>query len=457
MIARRRVAIASGQSRPADAPTQVARNPDRRSVVPADAAVAGGADGSRDPLRAYLRGVRSVPLLTREGEIEIAKRIESAERAVLLAILRCSQGRAELARLEAALRDGTARASDTIQHGGADGPQWEEREQRRVLRLLHSIGRWEAACTDGEANALQALVDARLSASVIDGIAANLHARMNEPEAGPLGGKSLAGRGREVRDLRTACARIAEAKQRARSARAELVEANLRLVVMVARRHANRGLMLLDLVQEGNIGLMRAAERFEYRRGYKFSTFAIWWVRQAVTRAIADQSQTIRTPVHMFDLVGKVGRATRSFVQEYGREPTSEEVAAKLGVGVDQVTMALRSARQPVSLESPLGAEETSRLGDTLPDPSAVSPLDATIDARLSEHALRLLERLTPREREIIRLRFGIDGAGEHTLEEVGNVFSLTRERIRQIEARALRRLRDWPQTKASKSWLDDP
>jgi RNA polymerase primary sigma factor len=427
-------------------------------------------------LRTYFRQIGAVPLLTREGEVEIAKRIETAELAVFRAILQCSCGLAELARLESALRNGTTRTKDTTRNNGDEGPEWEARERGRVLRLLDSVirlgARRNAATTStpehregggparhvhgGESEMLQALADMRLNKEVVDGIVASLHKRIEEQERVPVEGKTRGSAGRrELGELRLACEAIAEAEWRIHRARAELVRANLRLVVMIARRHANRGLMLVDLVQEGNIGLMRAAEKFEYQRGYKFSTYAIWWVRQAITRAIADQSQIIRTPVHMFDLIGKVARARRLFVQEYGREPTPKEIAAKLEIPVAQVATALRCVRQPISLETPMGGDESARIGDTLQDHAAVSPLDATISARLSEQTARMLDTLSSREREVVRLRFGIGEATEHTLEEVGNRFSLTRERIRQIEARALRRLRERPHTKRSKSWLD--
>jgi RNA polymerase primary sigma factor len=462
-----------------DPPSKALPASTRRPVASPLAAKDNGND-SRDPLRTYFRQIGAVPLLTREGEIEIAKRIEAAERAVLHAILQCACSVAELGRIEAALRNGTLRAKDTTRNTGDERPDWEVREQRRILRLLASVIRLatdrkaaaKPAATpaprvrhrgaserkdDVDPEALQALADVHLSQPVIDRIVSALDERIDEHDRARGDGK-LAGRvdEREIKEMRAASASIAGAGRLVRQARAELVQANLRLVVMIARRYANRGLMLVDLVQEGNIGLMRAAEKFEYQRGYKFSTYAIWWVRQAMTRAIADQSQTIRTPVHMFELIGKVARASRSFVQEYGREPSADEIAKKLEVGVANVTTALRCVRQPISLETPMGGDESTRIGDTVQDQTTVSPLEAVIGARLSEQAVRLLETLSPREREIIRLRFGMGGVTEHTLEEVGNRFSLTRERIRQIEAKALRRLRERPHTKRSKTWIDD-
>jgi RNA polymerase primary sigma factor len=460
----------TGARRKATAATEPGARPAAAPLSAADDASA----ASRDPLRTYFQQIRLVPLLTREGEIEIAKRIEAAEHAVLRAIVHSPHGLARLEALDAALRDGTTRTRDATRNTGDEAPNWEAREQRRVLQLLASVIRLasrppslakrapagrrggQAARPDEDAPMLQALIDIRLSTEVIDGIVASLHDRIREQESASRAGSTLgAAEHRALKDLKATSRRIADAERLIRQARAELVQANLRLVVMIARRHANRGLMLVDLVQEGNIGLMRAAEKFEYQRGYKFSTYAIWWVRQAITRAVADQSQTIRTPVHMFELIGKVGRASRSFVQEYGREPTAKEIAAKLDVRVAQVTMAQRCIRQPISLETPMGADEGTRIGDLLQDHGAVSPLEAVISARLSEQAIHLLDTLTAREREILRLRFGMDGASEHTLEEVGTRFSLTRERIRQIEARALRRLRERPHARSGKSWLD--
>jgi RNA polymerase primary sigma factor len=447
-------------------------NKDRRTLA-SHAGEEDGGGASRDPLGSYFRRIGAVPLLTREGEIEVAKRIEAAEHSVYHAILQCPRGLAELARLKVALRDGTTRAKDAIRNAGDEAPDWEVRERRRVLRILGSVLRRSArrgsvsmrvdgdrgrTARQGKADEQQirALSELHLNKDVVDGIVTSLQERVREQESAKAGGKALGRAGaRELADLRVVCSIIDDAERRIQRARAELVEANLRLVVMIARRHGKRGLMLVDLVQEGSIGLMRAAEKFEYRRGYKFSTYAVWWVRQAISRAIADQSQTIRTPIHMFDLIGKVSRASRSFVQEYGREPTLNELAAKLEVQVAQVSTALRCVRNPISLETPIGGDDTRNIGHTLQDPTAVSPLDAVVSARLSEHAARLLDTLSPREREIVRLRFGMGGAPEQTLEEIGNRFSLTRERIRQIEEKALRRLRERPHTRESKSWLD--
>ena len=430
---------------------------------------------SRDPLRLYLRQIGQVPLLTREGEIAIAKRMEAGEVAVFRAIVRSPSGLAALLRIREALQSGAMATADAIQNSGDEGPDWEATERRRVLGLLGSVTR--LAEGQGEANdiatrprarrpatrrsnaegeMLDALLAMRLKKKVVDSIVAELHERVRECEQALKGvGISRQAAARELRGLRAACAAIADGERVSRIARAELVRANLRLVVSIAKKHAHRGLMFVDLVQEGNIGLMRAAEKFEYRRGYKFSTYATWWVRQAVTRAIADQSRTIRTPVHMFELIGKVVRATRAFVQEFGREPTPDELSCRTQLTVSQIATATRAAKEPISLESPIGEDEGFRLGDSLEDGSIASPLEAAMDTRLAEHAALLLEGLSPREAEVIRLRFGIGGKAEHTLQEVGERFSVSRERIRQIEEKALERIRRRPWTKDLRSLLD--
>jgi RNA polymerase primary sigma factor len=294
----------------------------------------------------------------------------------------------------------------------------------------------------------------RLRRSLIDSVIRTIHARVAAGERGPVHGDGKRRATREATELRATCTAIARGDEVTRRARAELVRANLRLVISIAKKHANRGLTFVDLIQEGNIGLMRAAEKFEYRRGFKFSTYATWWVRQAVTRAIADQARTIRTPVHMFDLIGRVSRTARLFAQEFGREPTAGEIAAKLQVTVAKVTFAQRSARTAVSLESPSGWTEGVTIGDCLTD-DRESPLDAAMNARRTDETARLLEGLTPREAEVIRLRFGLGGASEHTLAEIGLRFCVTRERIRQIEAKALARLRHRPAARGCRILLD--
>ncbi len=488
-----------------------------------------------DPVRMYLRRMGSISLLTREGEVEYAKRIESGEREVLAIILSSPVAIPfvqELAREIAIGRRrprevfGSATATDDINEadmtGSYEGAIETMHRQLATLEQLQAEERDFEASEPGErrdaglallkAQRIKTLRGIQLSRASIDAMVndfAELIGRLRQATSELERCERRAGMGHdEFRELfggvrmteeeefklcrrlglhpselheiaarmKVAGKRIrrieeetsisakqllglsddlATARWRAEKARDELVEANLRLVVSIAKKYTNRGLQFLDLIQEGNIGLMKAVEKFDYRRGYKFSTYATWWIRQAITRAIADQGRTIRIPVHMIESINKLIRTSRQLVQELGREASPEEIAERMEMPVDKVRKILRIAKEPISLETPIGDDGDSHLGDFIEDKTAVSPSDSVVKTSLSDQTRRALATLTPREEKVLRMRFGIGQASDHTLEEVGRGFSVTRERIRQIEAKALSKLRHPSRLNRLKSFLD--